>query len=134
MLLSIHSTEFRRIIRCFNVESSGYNYAAEDAAQIVNVVTKIMNSIFVQANLVANVKDVIDPALYPVNATTGLPLADNDRIRLYGSKANAGANDAEVSRCGGWPLFYEADRPQTQNVTHIGQKLKEALDSHGKNR
>ena len=79
----------------FNISSgAGYTYAGEDAAQIINAVTKIVDSIFVQANLVADVKDVIDPAFYPVNKTNGLPLAEGDWIKLDGSKVNAGANDA----------------------------------------
>ena len=79
----------------FNISSgAGYTYAAEDAAQIINAVTKIVDSIFVQANLVADVKDVIDPAFYPVNKADGRPLAENDWINLSGTKVNAGANDA----------------------------------------
>ena len=79
----------------FNISSgTGYTYAAEDAAQIINAVTKIVDSIFVQANLVADVTDVIDPAFYPVNKATGLPLAENDWIKLDGSKASPGASDA----------------------------------------
>ncbi|MBQ6360656.1 MAG: VWA domain-containing protein, partial [Lachnospiraceae bacterium] len=79
----------------FNISSGeGYTYAGEDAAQIINAVTKIVDGIFVQANLVADVTDVIDPAFYPVNKANGLPLAENDWIKLDGSKANPGADDA----------------------------------------
>ena len=79
----------------FGVSSgTGYTYAAEDAAQIINAVTKMVDGIFVQANLVADVTDVIDPAFYPVNRANGLPLAENDWISLSGTKVNAGANDA----------------------------------------
>ncbi len=73
---------------------TGYTYAGEDAAQIINAVTKMVDGIFVQANLVADVKDVIDPAFYPVNKANGLPLAEDDWIDLNGTKVNAGANDA----------------------------------------
>ena len=67
----------------FGISSgTGYTYAAEDAAQIINAVTKMVNGIFVQANLVADVKDVIDPAFYPVNRANDLPLAENDWIDL----------------------------------------------------
>ena len=79
----------------FGISSgTGYTYAGEDAAQIINAVTKIVDGIFVQANLVADVTDVIDPAFYPVNRADGLPLAENDWISLDGKKVNAGANDA----------------------------------------
>jgi len=79
----------------FGVASgSSYQYAAEDAAQIINAVTKIVDGIFVQANLVGDVKDVIDPAFYPVNKANGMPLAENDWIKLDGTRTNAGASDA----------------------------------------
>ena len=79
----------------FGVSSgTGYTYAAEDAAQIINAVTKMVDGIFVQANLVADVADVIDPAFYPVDKADGRPLAENDWINLSGTKVNAGANDA----------------------------------------
>ncbi len=71
-----------------------YRYAGEDAAQIINAVTKIVDGIFVQSNLVGDVKDVIDPAFYPVNRADGKPLAESDWINLDGTKVNAGANDA----------------------------------------
>ena len=79
----------------FGISSgAGYTYAGEDAAQIINAVTKMVDSIFVQANLVADVTDVIDPAFYPVNRANGLPLAENDWINLNGTKVNAGSNSA----------------------------------------
>ncbi len=79
----------------FNISSgAGYTYAGEDAAQIVNAVTKMVDAIFVQAHLIADVTDIIDPAFYPVNRATGMPLAENDWIDLNGTKVNAGANDA----------------------------------------
>jgi len=79
----------------FGISSGdGYKYSAEDAAQIINAVTKMVDGIFVQANLVADVTDVIDPAFYPVNKSDGCPLAENDWINLSGTKVDAGANDA----------------------------------------
>ncbi|MBO5537011.1 MAG: VWA domain-containing protein, partial [Clostridia bacterium] len=79
----------------FGIASGGsYRYAAEDAAQIINAVTKMVDGIFVQANLIADVKDVIDPAFYPVNRANGLPLSENDWIDLSGTKVGAGAGDA----------------------------------------
>ena len=79
----------------FNISSgAGYTYAAEDAAQIIDAVTRMVDGIFVQANLVADVTDVIDPAFYPVNKADGSPLAENDWINLSGKKVDAGANDA----------------------------------------
>ena len=79
----------------FNISSGdGYTYAAEDAAQIIDAVTKMVDGIFVQANLVADVTDVIDPAFYPVDKADGSPLAENDWIDLSGKKVDAGANGA----------------------------------------
>lgn len=79
----------------FGVSSGeGYQYAGEDAAQIINAVTQIVDGIFVQANLVSDVTDVIDPAFYPVNKADGTPLSENEWIRLDGTKVNAGASDA----------------------------------------
>ena len=79
----------------FGVSSgTGYTYAGEDAAQIINAVTKMVDGIFVQANLVADVTDVIDPAFYPVNKADGRPLAEEDWIDLNGTKVTAGTTDA----------------------------------------
>ena len=110
----------------FGISSGdGYKYAAEDAAQIVNAVTKMVDAIFVQANLVADVKDVIDPAFYPVNKADGRPLAENDWINLEGKKVNAGANDAagqirKDSSTGNWYVEWKdqnIDWPTTDEST-----------------
>ena len=78
----------------FGVSSgAGYNYDAEDAAAIVDCITQIVKNVVMQADLVGQVTDVIDPAFYPV-ASNGTPLADGDWITLNGEKAVAGKNAA----------------------------------------
>ena len=80
--------------RLFGVSSGpGYNYDAEDAAAIVDCITQIVKNVVMQADLVGQVTDVIDPAFYPV-ASDGTPLADGDWITLNGEKAVAGKNAA----------------------------------------
>ena len=80
----------------FKISSgSGYTYAAEDAAQIINAVTKMVDSISVQAHLIGDVTDVIDPAFYPVNKADGLPLAENDWISLNQETADGEKDLAE---------------------------------------
>ena len=74
----------------FNVSSgSGYQYSAENAMEIVNAITKMIEGVFVQANLVGDVTDVIDPAFYPVDKTSGRPLSDGDWIDIDGKYVNA---------------------------------------------
>lgn len=104
---------------------SSYRYAAEDAAQIINAVTKMVDGIFVQANLIGDVTDVIDPAFYPVNAANGLPLAEDEWINLSGRKVNAGADDAagqikKDSATGNWYVEWK-----NQNIDWP------TTDSHG---
>ena len=78
----------------FGVSSGpGYNYDAEDAAAIVDCITQIVKNVVIQADLVGQVTDVIDPAFYPV-ASDGTPLVNGDWISLNGEKVAAGNKDA----------------------------------------
>ena len=78
----------------FGVSSGpGYNYDAEDAAAIVDCITQIVKNVVMQADLVGQVTDVIDPAFYPV-ASDGTPLVNGDWISLNGEKVAAGNKNA----------------------------------------
>ncbi|HCG60621.1 MAG TPA: hypothetical protein DEV97_11585 [Lachnospiraceae bacterium] len=78
----------------FGVSSGpGYNYDAEDAAAIVDCITQIVKNVVIQADLVGQVTDVIDPAFYPV-ASDGTPLVNGDWISLNGERVAAGNKNA----------------------------------------
>ena len=113
----------------FGVSSgSGYQYSAENAMEIVNAVTKMIEGVFVQANLVGDVTDVIDPAFYPVDKASGRPLSEGDWIDIDGNKVdeNSPNKAGKISREGDhWKVTWSdqsIDWPTMENgaVTEPG--------------
>jgi LPXTG-motif cell wall-anchored protein len=113
----------------FNVSSGpGYQYSAENAMEIVDAVTKMIEGVFVQANLVGDVTDMIDPAFYPVDKASSSPLSDGDWIDIEGNKVDANNPNkvGKISREGDqWKVTWEdqsIDWPTMENgaVTEPG--------------
>ena len=71
-------------------EGDGYTYDAESGDEIVNCVTKIIENMLHQANLKGNVVDVVDPAFYPVDPTTGRPLESGAWLTADGAVVEEG--------------------------------------------
>ena len=113
----------------FGVSSgTGYQYSAENAMEIVNAVTKMIEGVFVQANLVGDVTDVIDPAFYPVDKASGRPLSEGDWIDIDGNRVDENSTDkaGQISREGDqWKVTWtdqSIDWPTMENgnVTESG--------------
>ena len=74
--------------------SPDHAFNAERSEQVVSFLTKIIEGLVIDANLLGNVTDVIDAAFYPVDSSTGMPLASGTWITLEGEVTTQGAEDA----------------------------------------
>ena len=69
-------------------------FNAEKSTEVVSFLTKIIEGLVVDANLLGNVTDVVDSAFYPVNPNTGMPLTSGTWITLEGEVTTQGAQNA----------------------------------------
>ena len=69
-------------------------FNAEKSTEVVSFLTKIIEGLVVDANLLGNVTDVIDAAFYPVDSSTGMPISSGTWITLEGEVTAQGAEDA----------------------------------------
>ena len=108
---------------------SDFAFSAEQSTEVVNFITKIIEGLTIDANLIGNVTDVIDAGFYPVNPDTGMPLESGTWITEDGQVTTAGAEDAagQVNNVDGvwkvdwqnctidWPTYTDSTKTEVRD-------------------
>ena len=108
---------------------SDFAFSAEQSTEVVHFITKIIEGLTIDANLIGNVTDVIDAGFYPVNPDTGKPLVSGTWITEEGRVTIAEAKDAvgQVNNVDGvwkvewqnckidWPTYKDSTKTEVEN-------------------
>ncbi|MBQ8074682.1 MAG: VWA domain-containing protein, partial [Oscillospiraceae bacterium] len=108
---------------------SDFAFSAEKSTEVVHFITKIIEGLTIDANLIGNVTDVIDAGFYPVNPETGMPLVSGTWITEDGAVTTPGAEDAagqvnnvdgvwkvEWKNCGiDWPTYTDSTKTEIRD-------------------
>ena len=95
------------------IANDGCSFNAERSTEVVDCITKIIEGMIVDANLNGNITDVLDPAFYPVDPTTGLPVESGSWVTEEGAVVQAGDPDAAgqiLKENGSWKVVWENQR------------------------
>ena len=108
-------------------------FNAEKSTEVVDCITKIIEALVIDANLIGNVTDVIDPAFYPVDPSDGKPVTSGTWITAEGAVVAAGSEDAVgqiIYENGEWKVLWNN---QTIDWPTYTDSTKTEIQTHGWN-
>ena len=122
-----------RLAAISSTPHSDFAFSAEQSTEVVHFITKIIEGLTIDANLVGNVTDVIDAGFYPVNPETGKPLTSGTWITVEGEVTEEGTEDAigqVINDNGTWKVEWQN---QLINWPTYTDATKTTIADHGWN-